>query len=227
MLSLYILINRCFLRGHILVRQKTLYNIVTGDCLGKLDDYIQSAGFLPCDLTPNGRFILIAAGSDLNQYEMDTKKVRMKFESKNVPHSFAITPDSKYCYVGYNVDCLFKMFDIDPDSHEFGKTIYTFDYAQYFKEKRSGDTFNRFATTRYSNELTSIAISPRHQNMVLINIRGGLLILLDVDKREPKKLDMSQVTVDSKRGIRHSSFSSDGKYLIAAGAYFISIFFSK
>ena len=190
--------KRCFVVGDTMVRQKALYNIKTGQQVGHLDDFIKSNSFLPCVITPNEQYILIASHSSssgdgvyrLHQFELSTQVNRMIFESATSPHSFAITPDSRYCYVGYDRDCLFRVLCVDPEHADFGKTLFVFDSIAEYRDLRE----EQVVTQRLANELTSIAISPRDQNLVLLNFKRSQLIVLNVKSRKHKKLNISQVS---------------------------------
>ena len=45
-----------------------------------------------------------------------------------MPSKFLFSLDDTLLYVGYSVDCLFKVIDVDPNSDTFGDLILQYDY---------------------------------------------------------------------------------------------------
>ena len=152
-------------------------------------------------------------------FNIRTRKLLVSFPGQHLPCLFTFTPDSALCYVGYNEDCLFKIFDIHPQSRSFGRTRLIFNYLNAYPELQHMDS------PIYSNELSSISLSPRDDTMVLISIKRCQLILLNVAKQTSQKLDMTPVNQTGEKGafLTHARLSGDGKFIVAAAGTYMHI----
>ena len=184
--------KRCFVVGDVIVRQKTIYDLKSGEELAHLDNFIESKKFLPCAITPNKRFILIAEQvtdrCHLSMFELNTRRRRFTLASDNLAHSFYVTPNSDTCYVGYDQDCIFHAICIDPLSSSFGKILYKLDCLKHLSQVRHG------ASPLHANGLTSIDVSSKNPKLVLLNVKCSQLLLVNVKSKIVTKLDPLKVS---------------------------------
>ena len=205
-------VRRVFSVGNLLCRQKSIINIKSGKVICSLGTFTRSKNFVTCGITPNEKFILVGELTHTNMFDLKSSRLQKVFPADNLPCMFAITPDSRYAYAGYTEDCLFKVFDIDPNSESFGKVIVDFDAQKEFPEVLNSDG------PRFGKELGEVAISPNNPCHVALNVKRCHLVVYNVDLLSAKLLDMREVLrgrLTNKVYLFGTTFNYDGRYVLA------------
>ena len=122
--------RRCWSEGNLLIRQKNIIDVRQGKVIKTLDNFIDTKKYLTCGIAPSEEFILLGEEDKISMFELRTAKLMTTFSGQNMPSMFSITPDSRRCYVGYSVDCKFKVLDVDRKSKSFSQVLLEYDYLK-------------------------------------------------------------------------------------------------
>ena len=187
---------RGFLSGNILCRQKNFIDIRSGATVKSIDNFLQTKRFVECKVTPDEKFILIGEETTAKLYDFDTGGEMATFTSNNPICIIEITSDSKKAYCGYMNDCVFKVFDIDTQSHKFGSVIKTLDYKTLSYKFHEG-------RPEYC-ALNEIAISPIDSSIVVLCVKRSNLLYLKVNSEQPP------VPLETKafKNVSHTGFTN-------------------
>ena len=201
--------RRAFMSGHLFCRQKNIIDVRTGMIVKTLDDYVESKSFVMCGITPNEKYVLIGQEKATTMFDLEMNVCLMQYKGDNMPCQFVITPDSKKVFIGYTDDCVFKVCNIDPDSPQFGEVLVNFNYKDALPHTKflDGPLFHK--------ELAEITICEKNPNLVLLNVKRCHLILFNLMTQFAKLVDTKAINVNSNTFLFGSSFSMDGRYLLA------------
>ena len=212
--------KRAFVVGNMLCRQKNIIDIRKGEVVKTLDDFVKSKRYVTCGITPNENYILIGEETVTTVFDFESCFVVAQFSSVNPPSYFMVTPDSKRVYVGFSEDCLFKVVDLDRSNVTFGQVIRTFNYKGAFPY------FKFLEGPRFGKELAEISISPKNQDLVLLNIKRCHLIIFNVETCMAKLIDVKAIGATNKTYLFGSSFSVDGCQVLSGHEHFIHLWSS-
>lgn len=118
--------RRLWAEGNLLIRQKNIIDVSKGKVIKTLDDFIKTKTYLPCGIPPSEEYILLGEEKQTSMFEFKTGRLMATFPGENLPSMFCISPDSRRCYVGYSVDCKFKIWDVDVKSENFAKVMFPY-----------------------------------------------------------------------------------------------------
>jgi len=101
--------RRSFLVGNLLCRQKNIIDISTGRVVKTLDDFVCTRRYVTCYITPDQRHILIGEDFVTKLFDFQQGTLLATFPAENLPCVFTSSDDSRYVFVGYVDDCIFKV----------------------------------------------------------------------------------------------------------------------
>ena len=244
---------RGFLAGHLLCRQKGIVDVQSGRQVRTVDDFVESRAYVTCCISSDGRRILVGDRKSAQLMDFESGHLLKAFATDNMPSVMTITDDGRRAYVGCAINCIFYAFDVDVKSSTFGVVLMMFDCREMLREKtestsaaastpkskKAAATAATAASTNQSTavlseqlfprELSEINVSPANRNVVLLNVRRCLLIVLDVTLvagigGRPRAVDMAPV---GGRAIQFSSFNFDGCSVLAAADNFLHVWSTK
>ena len=218
--------RRVFVAGNLLCRQKNIIDLQKGQIVKTLDDFLPTKKYVTCHIVPNDQHILIGEEVNAGLFHIASGRLLTVFPSEYMISACVFSDDCREAYVGYTQNCLFKVFDIDPDSPNFGDFLLEYDFRAAFPKVKFPDG------APHGNELAEIAISPQNRDLMVLNIKRVILVLLNVRTYESKLLDAKQVYQrcgknPQKLYLTGARFSKERQYVLAAEDHFLYIWSSE
>ena len=214
--------SRIFVVNNLMVRQKSVIDMRTGEVIRSLDDFTTSRQYVAVGLTNNERFILIGEEKFTNLFHLETGKLLASYPAENVPSCFLFAPDDTKVYVGFSVDCLFKVFDIDPCSDLFSQVILEYNYQTELPMVQF------LEGPHYGRELVEISISESPTGpLALLNIRRCNLVLLNLQSGESYIMNVEAIGANNDTFLFGSTFSHDGRFVLAGETSYLHIWITS
>ncbi len=208
--------SRIFVVNNLLCRQKDIIDMRTGETVS-LDTFTSTKQYVIVGITHNEKYILIGSQDATSMYDLTTTKYMTSFAGNNIPSKILFSDDDSKAFVGYSVDCKYKVFDVSPSSDTFGNIILEYDFEKALP-------YVKFIEgTPHGRELTEISVCKMDQNIVLLNIRSTNLVILNMATIESYIMDMETIKATDQTHLFDSTFSYDGKYVIAGDTNFLHI----
>ena len=213
--------KRVFTVQHLLCRQKSIFDMISGRVHRTLENFTKSREYVTTTITHDEKHILIGEEKVTKMHDLLTCKLVASFQGDHIPSRFEVTRDSRRLYIGYAVDCLFKVCDIDRLSPHFGRVRLTFNYQKALPNA----VF--LEGPHYGRELAEINISKVCQSDVLLNIRRCILIVLkikpNVESYDAMLMDIKAISGNNETFLFNSKFSPDERHVVAGEGHFVHI----
>lgn len=213
--------SRGFLAGSLYCRQKTIMDIRTGQVVQTIDSFVSTKAYVTCAISPDAKLLVVGDAADMKLFDVSTGDLLAVNTEGKLLSVLAVTPDSRRCYAGYAIDCMFRVFDSDPDSSSLGQTLMKYNCNQALTHLSQVAVRNE---QRFPRELSELSISPACQDLVLINFRRFRLILLDVvDSRATVMNAPLGSEGAAPQAIMSSTFNFDGSLALASDENFLHV----
>ncbi|CAH1790955.1 unnamed protein product [Owenia fusiformis] len=202
--------------NNIVACQNALYAIPSGDLVHDFSELRPIKNYANVAMTPDNCLYIVGDDKGIDIINVTEEKIVESIPCENSPSKLTVTTDGKWLYVGYIIDCLLKVFNIDPTSDTFGCLQHIFNYQERFPDV----TFLEGET--YSKEISWLCLS-KDNKLCLINLRRCHLIVWNTEQDTAIILDDPGPTDDvasrskETHGIYFSEFTSDGNIAAAVG----------
>lgn len=214
-------LSRGFLAGSLYCRQKTILDIRTGQVVQTIDAFVNSKAYVTCAISPNDKLLVVGDAGDMKLFDVSTGELLTTNNEGKLLSVLAMTPDSRRCYAGYAIDCLFRVFDSEPGSSTIGQTLMKYDCNQALTHLSKVAVRNE---QRFPRELSELSVSPACQDLVLINFRRFRLILLNVADSATMVMDVPlNSDCATPQAIMSSTFNFDGKLALAIDENYLHV----
>lgn len=191
--------------GHeVAIRDGHMYNLKEGRDVKMLEFLSKCKDYVTLAITPDDSCALIGDKNTVSMYELQSEKCLMKLHCDTVASAIVVTKDCRTAIVGFTINCLIKVLNIDVGSPDFGHMLFEFDFKSYFanQEFQSGE--------RYSQEVSELVLSPDCQR-VAANMKYYHVFVIDLANHSVIMLDLPE----EQKHVRNVCFSSDSLHVVA------------
>ena len=205
--------RRAFIAGSLFCRQKSIFDLISGEEIKRVHDFVESKSYVTCTITPNNKSILFDLIADIKMFDLATGDVIHVFEkdSFNDVTVLRCTNDSALCYCGYAVSCLVVAYDINKNSSNFGAKVMTINCLDMkFVPRTIPKEYG------YIQEISDIKLCLNNQNKVLIDVCKSRLVTYDSETGDKMAMGKIASTGDFQATFTKSSFNYDGKLVLAS-----------
>lgn len=166
-----------FCRDNVLVRQKSIFDLTTGQEMAGVDSFTESkVRHSPILVTPRTGHLVVGERGRTKLYQFKNRRLLMTYppidRSPLSPvTAFACPSDGRRLYLASeNGD--FRVLDIEPGSPRFGESV---------REYRPRADLVNVQGTAWCHVVSDIAVSPKNDACVALNVNNRQLIIYNVD----------------------------------------------
>ena len=174
-------LQRMFCQDNLLVRQKSLLNVQTGQDLGSVDKFTSSKVRHSAVLvTPVNCHLVVGEEGRTKLFQISSKRLLMTYPPINLPAAtseataYACTNDGHDLYVAYECG-RFVHLNIDTYSSKFGQAL---------REYHPMPSSHHSTTSKrppWCHVISGMALSPKNEDCVALNIYNRELIVYNVN----------------------------------------------